>query len=68
MNVDLIKLAMDRIVALGQEALSIHQELESWQKIPFTAMDRTKFGIKMNAVLQEQRSWADAVAKGLDEN
>ena len=54
------QLALRRIRELGQVALSAHEDIMRWQPKQITK-ETSKLSLVLQAALQEQRQWIDAL-------
>jgi hypothetical protein len=61
------KLAIERAMELGQEALSTHELMVKWRETPLTEKDRTSLSMKLQEHLSSQRSWLRGVLAVDDE-
>lgn len=67
MKNNLIKLALERIIELGQEAHSIHNDMGRWREKPYTDVEKTEKTLRLNGCLNNQRSWLEAIIESMEE-
>jgi hypothetical protein len=60
---DLQKLALDRIMELGQEVMTLHGDLERWRDTPLTDNERLSHSVRLKQCLEMQNSWARAISE-----
>lgn len=63
----LFDLALERIIQLGQEAFSLHEDLERWREKPFESGERTTICVSIRRKMEEQREWAESLQTILED-
>jgi len=58
---DLQKLAIERIIELGEEAFQLHDDYVRWRETPLTDVEKTDISLKIRRKLQKQRVWGEAL-------
>jgi len=55
------KLGLERVIELGQEAFTAHEELMRWREKPLDAEQSTVLSMRLKQAIEKQRQWANAL-------
>jgi len=62
---NIVKLALQRVLALGQEASNIHHECVIWRETSLNDKQLSELNEKFASVLEDQHKWIGAIMYAL---
>lgn len=63
---EIVKLALNRVMDLGQEAFTIHEDMMKWKPEAVDPIEKTKASVNLKTALEEQRKWIVAILESED--